>query len=60
MFENVEGLRWLEYRVSKGDSETHLVQIVDKPCGVITLEALYAVHILLSIKRIAKLVLKVG
>ena len=59
-FENVENLRWLEYRVSEGDSLTHFVQIVDKPGRVITLEVPHAFRIVLSVKYTAKFVLKAG
>ena len=57
-FENAENLRRLEYQMSEGGSSTHLVQIVDKPGRVITLQVLHALRILLSVKYTAKFVLK--
>ena len=42
------------------ETRTHLVQIVDKPGHIITLEVAYTFRILFPTKHIGKLVLKVG
>ena len=46
--------------MGKGDAETYLIQIVDKPHQVIALKVWYIFAIFLPIKHMAELVMKIG
>jgi len=60
MIEDVEGLRWLEWGVWRGDAVMYLVQIINKPHQVVTLKVWRTSYILLPVEYGAELVVEVG
>lgn len=58
--ENIESLHRLGYSVEEGNSEAYLVEIVDKPGRIISLEVRYTPRILFPIEHITEFVLKDG
>ena len=46
--------------MEEGDSEAYLVEVVNKPGGIISLEVRYTLRILFPVEYIAEIVLKDG